>query len=70
MATARRPEPRNNRKCPLCGHPAEEDYRPFCSKRCKQLDLGRWLDESYRVPVVETDDLDIDIDGEDEPFDS
>ncbi|MBT6857121.1 MAG: DNA gyrase inhibitor YacG [Rhodospirillaceae bacterium] len=68
MATVRRPEPRKSRKCPLCGHAAEEDYRPFCSKRCKQLDLGRWLDESYRVPVVETDDLD--IDGEDEPYDS
>ena len=68
MATARRPEPKRQRKCPLCSHPAEEEFRPFCSKRCQELDLGRWLDESYRVPVVETDNLD--IDGEDEPFDS
>ena len=68
MATARRPEPKRQRKCPLCGQPAEEEFRPFCSKRCKQLDLGRWFDESYRVPVLETDDLD--IDGEDEPYDS
>ena len=68
MATVRRPAPGKNQKCPMCGHTAEEEYRPFCSKRCKQLDLGRWLDESYRVPVVETDDLD--IDGEDEPYES
>ena len=68
MATARRPEPKRQRKCPLCGHPAEKEFRPFCSKRCQELDLGRWLDESYRVPMVETDDLD--IDGEDEPYDS
>ncbi len=68
MATTRRTEPRKKRKCPLCGHGAEDGYRPFCSKRCKELDFGRWLDESYRVPVVETDDLD--AGGEDEPYDS
>ena len=68
MVTARRPEPRKKRKCPLCGQAAEDGYNPFCSKRCKELDFGRWLDESYRVPVVETDDLY--SDGEDEPYDS
>jgi hypothetical protein len=30
-------------------------YRPFCSKRCRDLDLARWLDGSYAVPVVEED---------------
>lgn len=34
-------------------------YRPFCSRRCADLDLGRWMNGAYRVPLVETDeDLD------------
>lgn len=43
--------------CPQCGKTAEWDrsnpYRPFCSERCKMIDLGAWASESYRVPVVE-----------------
>ncbi|MAF48376.1 MAG: DNA gyrase inhibitor YacG [Rhodospirillales bacterium] len=66
MATARRPDGPKKRQCPMCGQPAESAYRPFCSKRCKELDLGNWLNESYRVPVVETDDMD--PDGEDDQF--
>ncbi len=42
--------------CPVCGKPTVKDYRPFCSKRCADLDLGRWLNEDYRVPVAETED--------------
>jgi endogenous inhibitor of DNA gyrase (YacG/DUF329 family) len=41
-------------KCPICGKPGEQDYRPFCSKRCADIDLGRWLKESYRVLAEET----------------
>jgi endogenous inhibitor of DNA gyrase (YacG/DUF329 family) len=40
-------------RCPICnGEPNSESYpfRPFCSKRCKLLDLARWLSEDYRVP--------------------
>lgn len=37
-------------KCPICGRPVVTDYRPFCSARCKQIDLNRWLSETYRVP--------------------
>ncbi len=40
-------------KCPVCSKPAEEKYRPFCTKRCADIDLGRWLKESYRVPTDE-----------------
>jgi len=50
-------------KCPICGRPVEQDaegqkaeqqkYRPFCSKRCSDIDLGRWLKEGYRVPTDE-----------------
>jgi len=41
-------------KCPSCGKAvewkAENRFRPFCSERCKQIDLGAWASESYRVP--------------------
>lgn len=37
-------------RCPNCGRPPVDDYRPFCSKRCADVDLGRWLDGNYRIP--------------------
>jgi len=39
-------------RCPRCGTVIKwegNDYRPFCSERCKLIDLGRWIDEEYRV---------------------
>lgn len=42
--------------CPICGKPVVAAYRPFCSRRCADVDLGRWLTESYRVPAEETED--------------
>ncbi len=42
-------------ECPIChtrldvAKPEEAPYRPFCSKRCKMVDLGRWLNEEYRI---------------------
>jgi hypothetical protein len=36
--------------CPICGRPAEPKQRPFCSIRCADADLGRWLTGQYRVP--------------------
>lgn len=36
-------------RCPICRKPATAAYRPFCSKRCADLDLGRWLSERYVV---------------------
>ena len=44
-------------KCPTCGAPTEAKHQPFCSVRCCQLDLGRWFNEDYRVPVVDYDDM-------------
>jgi uncharacterized protein len=42
------------RKCPICGRPAEAAaYRPFCSRRCSELDLQRWLSGRYVVPAAE-----------------
>ncbi|MEM8551944.1 MAG: DNA gyrase inhibitor YacG [Pseudomonadota bacterium] len=43
------------RKCPICDKPATHDARPFCSKRCADVDLHRWLGGQYSVPVVEVD---------------
>lgn len=40
-------------KCPICEKSGTEQYRPFCSKRCANIDLGRWLKEGYRVATDE-----------------
>jgi endogenous inhibitor of DNA gyrase (YacG/DUF329 family) len=46
--------------CPQCGASvvweASNKFRPFCSERCKMMDLGAWATESYRIPVVEDKD--------------
>ena len=46
------------RPCPICGKPATPQYRPFCSARCAQIDLGRWLKGNYRVPTEDAPDED------------
>ena len=46
-------------KCPICHKVcAETKYKPFCSKRCADVDLGNWLNGSYAVPVLELDESD------------
>lgn len=40
-----------SKTCPGCARPAAKLYAPFCSKRCSDVDLGRWLNESYAIPV-------------------
>jgi endogenous inhibitor of DNA gyrase (YacG/DUF329 family) len=56
---ARRAQARNSgrkakgRGCPICGRPANPAARPFCSPRCRKIDLDRWFGETYRVPVEE-----------------
>ena len=54
-------------KCPICGKPPQEAHRPFCSRRCSQIDLHRWISGSYAVPAVDEDDEDSDPvpDGDD-----
>jgi endogenous inhibitor of DNA gyrase (YacG/DUF329 family) len=44
--------------CPICGKPATEASRPFCSERCRDVDLNRWLSGSYVVPGREDEDED------------
>jgi endogenous inhibitor of DNA gyrase (YacG/DUF329 family) len=47
----------DRRKCPLCGKPTATDFRPFCSKRCADIDLGRWLKGNYAIPSEEGADI-------------
>jgi uncharacterized protein len=42
--------------CPICGRPRVEEFRPFCSRRCADIDLHRWLGGAYGIPAVEQDD--------------
>jgi endogenous inhibitor of DNA gyrase (YacG/DUF329 family) len=46
------------RKCPICGKPAVQASRPFCSERCRKIDLDRWRTEAYRVQSEEAPDPD------------
>ncbi len=41
-------------RCPACDAPTQHRFRPFCSKRCQDADLGRWLRGAYSVPTEET----------------
>ncbi len=40
-------------KCPVCGKPVTQENKPFCSRRCKDVDLARWFNGGYSVPVIE-----------------
>jgi len=42
--------------CPICGKPRQQRYQPFCSKRCADVDLNRWLSGIYAVPGAAEDD--------------
>jgi len=50
--------------CPTCRKPAEEEFKPFCSRRCADVDLQRWLVGAYAIPTVE-DEQDDDARDED-----
>jgi uncharacterized protein len=44
-----------SRACPICRKPAEQAFRPFCSPRCRDVDLNRWLKGAYVVPGRDDD---------------
>lgn len=44
------------RRCPICGRPGTPRHQPFCSARCADIDLGRWLKGNYRVETEEPPD--------------
>jgi endogenous inhibitor of DNA gyrase (YacG/DUF329 family) len=50
------------RKCPICGRPSVEEYKPFCSRRCADVDLNRWLTNSYVIPARDDEPADGDKD--------
>jgi endogenous inhibitor of DNA gyrase (YacG/DUF329 family) len=52
-ATPKKPAP-----CPICGRPAEAAFAPFCSARCADIDLGRWLSDRYVIPSEDEDQTD------------
>jgi hypothetical protein len=56
--------PQPSHSCPICGAPAVAAHKPFCSKRCADVDLNRWLSGVYRIPTNETN-----ADREDGPSD-
>lgn len=44
--------------CPICRKPTTTRYRPFCSKRCADVDLGKWFGGDYAVPSDDPEDID------------
>ncbi len=58
--------------CPICatklsGKPEEHRYRPFCSKHCAEIDLGRWLEGRYAIQGAPVDKAGADFDSDSEP---
>ncbi|MEX0277277.1 MAG: DNA gyrase inhibitor YacG [Ruegeria sp.] len=48
--------------CPICGENTVPTYRPFCSKRCADLDLAKWLNGSYAIPSQREEDVETEDD--------
>lgn len=53
--------------CPICGKPRDIAMRPFCSKRCADLDLARWLRGEYAIPGAPAGDESVPIEVDDDP---
>ena len=54
--------------CPICGAPTARTYRPFCSRRCADIDLGNWLKGAYAIPSPLNEETE-DSDAPDDSFD-
>ena len=52
--------PAKAKPCPICGKPATDAAKPFCSERCRDVDLNRWLSGSYAIPGRKDADEDAD----------
>lgn len=52
-----------SKRCPICDRPAAERYRPFCSKRCADIDLNRWFTGVYSVPAAPDEEAESPEDG-------
>ncbi|AXT25282.1 DNA gyrase inhibitor YacG [Ruegeria sp. AD91A] len=51
--------------CPICGGETAQKFRPFCSRRCADIDLAKWLNGSYSVPSQREEDLEAEVDTPD-----
>lgn len=51
---------RSAKPCPICREPSTEASKPFCSERCREVDLNRWLSGNYAIPGRPTDEEDAD----------
>ena len=51
--------------CPNCGEDTLKPFRPFCSKRCADVDLAKWLNGSYAVPSQREEDIDAEVETND-----
>jgi uncharacterized protein len=49
---------RPNRPCPECKRESSREFWPFCSRRCKEVDMNRWLSGAYAIPVRDDEDED------------
>jgi endogenous inhibitor of DNA gyrase (YacG/DUF329 family) len=56
------PDDRPIRKCAICGKPRDPGYDPFCSRRCADVDLHRWLKGTYVIPGAERPSVEKDSD--------
>ena len=54
MADAKVTRLRPTRPCPICGKPSAQAFHPFCSARCADIDLNRWLSNAYVIPAERT----------------
>jgi endogenous inhibitor of DNA gyrase (YacG/DUF329 family) len=55
---------RPRRRCPICGKPSQQKFYPFCSVRCSDIDLGRWLGGKYAIPTEEAQESEEDSSGD------
>ncbi|MBX9931544.1 MAG: DNA gyrase inhibitor YacG [Methylobacterium sp.] len=53
--------------CPVCAKPAKPEFQPFCSARCADVDLGRWLTDRYAIPTPIDEEEDAPKPGGTEP---
>ena len=51
-------QPSEGGVCPICGRPRDPRLKPFCSQRCADIDLGKWLKGEYSIPGAPTDEGD------------
>lgn len=54
-------------RCPICKAPTVEKYRPFCSRRCAEVDLGRWIGGDYRIAGIPANALNLEEESGEDP---